>query len=99
MILKMVFESFGTDEKWYESHMEDRTSVFRMMKYKVPPSDDSAIGLVPHTDKNTLTILCQNDVQGLEILTKDGQWVPMTVPSNALIVIAGDGIKVNFSSV
>ncbi|KAM0968770.1 hypothetical protein ACFX13_017379 [Malus domestica] len=56
-------------------------------------SPSAALGLVPHTDKNTLTILCQNDVQGLEILTKQGKWVEVMVPEGAVVVFVGDALK------
>lgn len=93
-ILKMIFESFGM-EKNYDSHIEDSTSVFGVMKYKVPPSSDSAIGLKAHTDKNSLTLLCQNEVQGLEVQTKDGDWAQVMIPQDAFMVIVGDTLKVN----
>ncbi|KAJ0090505.1 hypothetical protein Patl1_12817 [Pistacia atlantica] len=91
-IMKMIFESVGMG-KLYNSHVEDSTSVLRIMKYKVPPSNESAMGLVPHTDKDTLTILCQNEVQGLELLNTQGQWITLIIPDGAFVVMAGDGLK------
>lgn len=97
-ILEMLLESFGVG-KHYNSHVENTTSVMRFMKYKVPPSNNNndtssaAVGLVPHTDKSALTVLCQNKVQGLEILTKQGQWVQVSVPKGAVVVFVGDALK------
>lgn len=68
------------------------------MKYKLPPNNEAAVGLIPHTDKNVLSILCQNDVQGLEILNKDGVYIPVTFPDNASVVIVGDTLKVKMLS-
>ncbi|XP_071723489.1 probable 2-oxoglutarate-dependent dioxygenase AOP1 [Rutidosis leptorrhynchoides] len=97
-IMKMICKSYGVGE-------QDRdmcgTNVCRLMKYHVPPitgeldqSSTSNIGLLAHTDKNSLTILCQNEIQGLEILNKDGDWVPVVVPSqNSYIVIVGDALQ------
>uniref|UniRef100_A0A2P2IIT3 2-oxoglutarate-dependent dioxygenase DAO n=1 Tax=Rhizophora mucronata TaxID=61149 RepID=A0A2P2IIT3_RHIMU len=95
LLLKMIFESFGM-ESHYNSQFEDSTSLLRIMKYKVPPggsSSDSAIGLVAHTDKNALTILCQNGVQGLEVQTKEGDWVQVVIPQDAFFVVVGDALK------
>ncbi|KAK2661089.1 hypothetical protein Ddye_007622 [Dipteronia dyeriana] len=93
IILRMVFESYGVG-KLYNSFIQDSSNTFRFMKYKVPPNNEpSAMGLIAHTDKNTLTILCQNEVQGLEILDKDGNWVTLMIPNDAFIVIVGDGLK------
>lgn len=104
MVLKMIFESFGM-ENYYASHIEDSTSVFRMMRYIARPSggaaaddadDDEDITLRAHTDKNTITILCQNQVQGLEVQTKDENWDQVMVPQHGLVVIVGEALKVIF---
>ncbi|KAJ8751647.1 hypothetical protein K2173_025806 [Erythroxylum novogranatense] len=93
LILKMIFESFGLESQ-YESHIENSTSMFRVMKYEVPPSSlDSAISLVAHTDKNAITILCDNGVPGLEVQTKDGKWAEVVIPQNSFFVIVGDALK------
>jgi hypothetical protein len=95
LVMKMIYESFGI-EKLYDSFLEETTSILKVMKYKVPPSDtESAIGLVAHTDKNAITILCQNEVQGLEVQTKNGEWAQVMVPENAFTAIVGDAVKVN----
>lgn len=98
MVLRMILESFGIVEKYYGSLVQNTSSTVRLMKYKVPPpSNDgaAAIGLVPHTDKNLLTILFQNDVQGLDVLTKQGNWVQLHIPEGSFTVIVGDALKVN----
>ncbi|EEF47046.1 probable 2-oxoglutarate-dependent dioxygenase AOP1 isoform X2 [Ricinus communis] len=99
MVLKMIFESFGM-EKHYDSHIQDSTSLFKVMKYIAPPSngrgsgEDSAIALRAHRDKNAITILCQNEVQGLEVESKDGEWARVMVPQDAFVVIVGEALKV-----
>ncbi|WJZ85205.1 hypothetical protein VitviT2T_004753 [Vitis vinifera] len=92
IVLKLILESLGM-EKYYNSQKENSASVFRLMKYTVPPSNDSAIGLVTHTDKNILTILCQNEVQGLEVLSKEGNWIRLNFCKDSFIVIIGDLLK------
>ncbi|KAJ7958722.1 2-oxoglutarate-dependent dioxygenase [Quillaja saponaria] len=92
LIMKMILESFGV-EKQYDTQVEDMTSHFRMMKYRVPPviapsnnetGTDTAVGLFPHTDKSRLTILFQNEVQGLHVLSKEGNWIQVNVPEGRL---------------
>lgn len=94
-ILEMIFESFRMEKKNYDALVRDSTSIFRIMKYKVPPRKDENLGLVAHTDKNALTVLCQNDVQGLEVMTKEGRWEHVVVPREAFVVIVGDALKVS----
>ncbi|CAM8961582.1 unnamed protein product [Rhodiola kirilowii] len=91
-MLKVIFESYGAGS-CYESFAEKTSTVFRLMKYNVPLSGAAGMGLVPHTDKNALTILCQNDVQGLEIMSKDGVWTHLVVPHGCFFVVVGDVLK------
>ncbi|CAI0414861.1 unnamed protein product [Linum tenue] len=99
LIIKMLLTSYNLDDA--PSHAADTTtSYFRLMKYKVPPAPPAAdhyagIGLMAHTDKNTVTILGQNDVQGLEIQPKEDNntWVPVVIPEGAFVAIVGDALK------
>ncbi|KAJ1420193.1 Oxoglutarate/iron-dependent dioxygenase [Sesbania bispinosa] len=68
----------------------------RLMKYKVPENssnDASEVALIAHTDKSALAILCQNEVQGLQILTKTGKWIDLKIPRDGFVVIVGDILK------
>ncbi|KAL3335344.1 hypothetical protein AABB24_031519 [Solanum stoloniferum] len=71
-IRRMIMESLGV-EKYMDEHMNSANYPLRLIKYKEPQSDETKTGLSAHTDKNIVTILYQNQVKGLEILTKDGQ--------------------------
>jgi len=66
------------------------------MKYKGPQTTDTKLGLTTHTDKNIVTILCQNEVEGLEILTKDGKWINYKPSPNRFVIMIGDALHVNF---
>lgn len=93
IILKMVYESFGLENYSYGLQEENNTGNFRLIKYKVPISNDPTIGLIPHTDKNFLTILSQNEVQGLEVMSKEGNWIQLSIPNGCFMVIVGDSLK------
>jgi isopenicillin N synthase-like dioxygenase len=61
-----------------------------------PPCNtpENVLGLSPHSDSSTITLLMQDDdVPGLEIRHK-GNWVPVTPISDALVVNVGDVIEV-----
>ncbi|OUZ99650.1 Oxoglutarate/iron-dependent dioxygenase [Macleaya cordata] len=92
IIRKMVFESYGV-ESYYDSMIENSESIVRVMKYKPAPcGDDSAVGLLAHTDKNMITVLYQ-DLQGLEVLTKEGQWLQLAPRQGTFSILAGDTLK------
>ncbi|PHT55775.1 hypothetical protein CQW23_04261 [Capsicum baccatum] len=92
LIRRMILERLGM-EKCIEEHMKSTHYPLRFSKYKAPLSIDSKLGLVSHTDKNVLTILCQNQVNGLQILTKDGhEWIDVEISPNSFIVISADSL-------
>ncbi|KAH7565134.1 hypothetical protein JRO89_XS09G0141800 [Xanthoceras sorbifolium] len=93
-VKKMVFESYGV-EKYYESLNESSTYLLRMMKYRGPEKNETNVGCESHTDKSFLTILHQNEVNGLEIKTKDGHWIGFDDPTpSSFVVLAADAFLV-----
>ncbi|KAI3977280.1 hypothetical protein MKX01_030906 [Papaver californicum] len=91
IVRKMVFLNLGV-ENYYDSHIKNSDSIFRVMKYKAPRSDDdSAVGLLAHVDKNILTIVYQ-DMQGLELLSQQGQWFRVLPKPGRLTVFAGEAL-------
>ncbi|KAM5569932.1 putative 2-oxoglutarate-dependent dioxygenase AOP1 [Rosa sericea] len=88
MIEVMILDSYGLGEK-SKSIMASMT-LLRIMKYSPPPSGGSMQGLHAHTDKALSTILCDDQVSGLEIETKDGQWVKLSFSPTSLVFVVGD---------
>ncbi|KAK9268480.1 hypothetical protein L1049_000231 [Liquidambar formosana] len=90
MVKRMVFESMGV-EKYYNSHVESTEYLLRFLKYEAPKTNKSTLlGLGTHTDKSYLTILHQNQVNGLQVQTKHGEWIQVTPTSSSFIVMVGD---------
>ncbi|KAL8544482.1 hypothetical protein ACS0TY_004879 [Phlomoides rotata] len=87
-VRRMVLESLGL-EKYEDEHM-DSTYVVRFQKYDGPRSCETKVGLISHTDKGIVTILYLNEVSGLQIQTKDGDWITAEHSPNGFIVMAGD---------
>jgi isopenicillin N synthase-like dioxygenase len=90
----MILESLGV-EKYIEEHMNSTDYVLRLMKYKSPQTNDTKLGLVSHTDQNITTILYQNQVGGLEVMTKDEKWISYKPSPNSFVVMIGDSLKVS----
>lgn len=94
IVRRMILESLGVD-KYLEEHMESTNYLLRVMKYKGPETKETKLGLNSHTDKNIVTILHQNQVEGLEVQTKDGQWINVTPSPHNFIVMIGDSLYVS----
>ncbi|CAL5401291.1 unnamed protein product [Camellia sinensis] len=90
-VKRMVFESYGV-EKCFENHDIGSTSyLLKATKYKAPKMNEMDIGLTSHTDKSFITILHQNQVNGLEVKSNNGEWIGFDehLPSS-FVVMAGD---------
>ncbi|XP_028766294.1 probable 2-oxoglutarate-dependent dioxygenase AOP1 [Neltuma alba] len=84
---KMVLESLGV-EKYLDEHMNTSNYHMRANQYTPPQTEEEKMGVSPHTDGGYVTILHQNEVQGLEVEAKDGKWIK---PSpHSFVVMPGD---------
>ncbi|KAK1416817.1 hypothetical protein QVD17_25934 [Tagetes erecta] len=94
IVRSMVLESLKL-EKYMDEHMELTSYLVRVMKYRKPLKDESNMGLLSHADKNILTILQSNDVEGLEVQLKDdGEWFQVKFSPNSCVVMVGETFKV-----
>lgn len=95
-VMRMVFASYGA-EKYCDPLIKSSFYLMRFMKYRTPQVDEINVGLHPHVDKDFLGILDTNQVTGLEIELKNGDWItyePLPF-SSTFLVIAGEPFQVN----
>ncbi|KAG5602035.1 hypothetical protein H5410_033405 [Solanum commersonii] len=90
-IRRMIVESLGV-EKYMDEHINSTNYILRLMKYNPPQNNGTETGLSAHTDKKSLTILYQDQVNGLQVLTKDGQWKNLDPTPNTFTVMVGDSL-------
>ncbi|XP_038722382.1 probable 2-oxoglutarate-dependent dioxygenase AOP1 [Tripterygium wilfordii] len=91
-IRRMVLESLGM-EKYLEEHMNSTNYLLRLYKYLPPEStDEPQIGSNPHTDKSVTTILFENEVDGLQIQNKQGDWISVKMSQGSFVVLVGDAL-------
>ncbi|GAV89224.1 2OG-FeII_Oxy domain-containing protein/DIOX_N domain-containing protein [Cephalotus follicularis] len=95
LVTKMVFEHYGVG-KLYESHTETMEYSLKFSKYKeFEHIDGNIVSLPGHTDHTFSTLLLQSNVNGLEIQTKDGDWIVFDPPSHSSFIYnAGDAFMV-----
>ncbi|KAF4399729.1 hypothetical protein G4B88_022812, partial [Cannabis sativa] len=94
-VMRMVFEKYGVDQgDRFESFKNSSFHLLRMVKYKVREKGDSNVALIDHRDSTILSILHQNQINGLQIKTKHGHWIPVLKPNStsSFIVLAGEGL-------
>lgn len=90
-LLRALAEHFGLPRETFASMMGWGNSVLRIIHYPpVSPEHDPAVRASAHEDINLITLLCEATDSGLEILTRDGEWLPVESGEGQILVDAGD---------
>lgn len=74
---------------------EDGNSILRIIHYPPVPEDahPASIRAAAHEDINLITLLCESTAGGLELLQRDGSWLPVHSLQGQIIVDSGDMIQ------
>jgi len=93
-----VLRALALHIKQPENFFEDKTdvgnSILRPIHY--PPITDENVPNVragAHEDINFITLLVGASAEGLEVLTREGEWLPITTEGDAIVVNIGDMLQ------
>ncbi len=89
---RAIATDFGEAPDFFADKLDRPLATLRLLRY--PPAPEQApagaIGAGEHTDYGNLTLLLTDDAGGLEVRTRDGDWIaPPTIPG-AYVVNIGD---------
>ncbi|KAK7337148.1 hypothetical protein VNO77_17709 [Canavalia gladiata] len=98
VIMEAILESLGImeDNKEEENILKELGNGSQMMMvnfYPPCPEPDLTLGMPPHSDYGLLTLLLQDEVEGLQIQFKD-QWITVQPITNAFVVNIGDHLEI-----
>ena len=94
LILDRIAVDLGLPEDWFRPVVAGNNSVLRLLHY--PPVEDAQGGAIragAHEDINLITLLLGAEESGLELLTRDGAWLPVAPPEGTLVVNIGDMLQ------
>ncbi|WCJ37067.1 2-oxoglutarate (2OG) and Fe(II)-dependent oxygenase superfamily protein [Euphorbia peplus] len=89
-IRNLIVDSYGLGDKAETMATMETKTLLRTLKYKPSPPGEDILGAYAHTDKALCTILAEDEASGLEIATKDGEWIQWLPSPNSYIFIVGD---------
>jgi isopenicillin N synthase-like dioxygenase len=92
VLLEALAEHFGLPRATFASMMVNGNSILRILHYPAVPGgvDPGSVRAAAHEDINLITLLCEATDSGLEILTRDGEWLPVEAGEGQIVVDAGD---------
>lgn len=93
-MLQAIALYLGLDEHYFDSRVHNGNSILRCIHY--PPitvEPKSSIRAEQHEDINLITLLVGASADGLEILTKQNEWVGVTSLPDQIVVNVGDMLQ------
>lgn len=64
--------------------------------YPYCPEPDLTLGITPHTDPGVVTVVLQNQIDGLQVRRENYEWVNVKPVHGGLIINIGDFLQVKF---
>ena len=79
-------------EGFFDEAMRDGNSVLRVIHYPPlgPDAPEGAVRAAKHEDINLMTVLPISREPGLELLTRDGDWMAVNPPPGVMVADTGD---------
>lgn len=93
-ILEAIARYLRIDEEYFADAVRDGNSVLRALHY--PPQTEATgehIRAGAHEDINAITLLVGAEEAGLELLTRDGQWIAVSPKPGELVINIGDMLQ------
>ncbi|MHA4845430.1 isopenicillin N synthase family dioxygenase [Flavitalea antarctica] len=93
-LLQAIALYLGLDEHYFDEHIHNGNSILRAIHYPPITSEPkSAIRAEQHEDINLITLLVGASADGLQILTKQNEWIGVTSLPEQIVVNVGDMLQ------
>jgi isopenicillin N synthase-like dioxygenase len=96
-MLRAIALYLGLDENYFDAKIKHGNSILRPIHY-FPIEDpaavpEDAVRAAEHGDINLITLLMGASADGLQVLRRDGKWIPITALPDQLVVNVGDMLE------
>lgn len=78
---------------FFEPAVRDGNSILRLLHYPPTPPNPEGVRAEAHEDINVITLLLGAEEAGLQLLTREGDWLDVNPPPGALVVNVGDMLQ------
>ena len=86
-MLAVVATALGMPADYLDGDFRDPSCTLRLIRYQPQPEDEAdRFGFAPHIDTNLITFLAQSALPGLEVRTREGEWLrPPAIPGTFVV--------------
>jgi isopenicillin N synthase-like dioxygenase len=96
-MLRAIALYLGLPEDYFDAKVRHGNSILRPIHYYPIENPDSvpedAVRAAEHGDINLITLLMGASADGLQVLRRDGKWIPITALPEQLVVNVGDMLE------
>ncbi len=93
-MLRAIALFLGLDENYFDAKIHNGNSILRPIHYApIQGEPKNAVRAGQHEDINLITLLMGASAEGLEILTLQNEWVPVTALPDQIVVNVGDMLQ------
>jgi isopenicillin N synthase-like dioxygenase len=94
LLLRAIALYLGLGESYFDPFIHNGNSILRAIHYPpITAEPKTAIRAEQHEDINLITLLIGASADGLEILSKQNEWVPVTSLPEQIVVNVGDMLQ------
>ena len=96
-MLRAIALYLGLPEDYFDAKVKHGNSILRPIHYYPIENPDAvpadAVRAAEHGDINLITLLMGASADGLQVLRRDGKWIPITALPDQLVVNVGDMLE------
>ena len=94
-ILEAIAMHLKLSPDFFNDKVQEGNSILRLLHYppQPEPPPEGSVRAGAHEDINVITLLLGAEEGGLEVLHRNGQWLPVNPPPGSLVVNIGDMLQ------
>jgi isopenicillin N synthase-like dioxygenase len=92
-LLESIAQFLNLPSDFFREPVREGNSVLRLLHYPPTPPTPEGVRAEAHEDINVITLLLGAEEAGLQLLTREGEWLDVNPPEGALVVNVGDMLQ------
>jgi isopenicillin N synthase-like dioxygenase len=96
-LLEAIATYLGLESNYFDQHVHNGNSILRALHYfpieNPEAMPDDAVRAGAHEDINLITLLIGASADGLEVLTRSNEWLPIKAHHSDIVVNVGDMLQ------